>query len=187
MKSSLGALVAVAGALAFSSMAGAAESFVDCPVQQLDAAVTTSLPKGWWATPQRGSLLGTEVMAVAGKPVLVCKYRGFGASIPVMRDVPGGFSACKPAEGGFRCFSNGKAEGDGSVRNEAQMATQASSNATIPTKGSKDATITATQVLVGAPVAVKDGEDSVTPATQIEFEANTDVKKKKAPAPDKKE
>lgn len=181
MKSSVAALFAVAGALALSSMANGAESFVECPVQELDSAVTTSLPKGWWATPQTGELLGTEVSPVAGRPVLVCKYRGFGGSISVMRNLPGGFASCKATQGGFRCISSGAAEGDGSVRTDPQMATQTSSNAKIPVKGTNDAATTATQVQVEAPVVSKDGVDSGKLATQAEFEASKDVKKKNSP------
>jgi hypothetical protein len=81
----------------------AAESFIGCPVDQLDVRVTTNLPADWWATPQRGALLGTEIRRIGGVETLVCNYRAFGASAGVMREAPAALPFCTAVPTGFRC------------------------------------------------------------------------------------
>jgi hypothetical protein len=96
-------VVAVLGLLSQGALAQ--DKFVGCPVEQLSTAVVSPLPDGWWATPQQGELLSTEVRAIGGAKTLICNYRGFGTTIAVMREMPGEFAACAPAAGGFSCGS----------------------------------------------------------------------------------
>lgn len=96
-------LLSILGALcSMPQSAIAQDSFVGCPVQLLDTAVVSKLPDGWWATPQQGELLTTQVMVVGGQATLVCRYAGFGAKIGVMREPPAR-ATCTPAPGGFTC------------------------------------------------------------------------------------
>lgn len=155
MKLETGALLAIAGILSFSRLALGAETFVACPAEQLEAGVTTPLPGGWWSTPQMGQLKNTEVTAVAGKKRLVCNYRVFAALVPIMSEIPKGYSVCKPAPGGFSCGTQGVAKGDGSVRTSGQngsVATQAS--ASVPVVNSDSGSVSAdAQFGAEAPVA----------------------------------
>lgn len=96
-------LIGIAAALAWSQLASAEESFVACPVETLATEVVSELPSEWWATPQRGGLVGTEVRTIGGTATLVCSYQGFAASVPVMREMPANVASCAPAEGGFIC------------------------------------------------------------------------------------
>lgn len=140
MKLVSGALLVVTSILALSRVAVGAETFIKCPVQQLEAGVTTQLPAGWWATPTQGPLINTEVMAIGGKKRLVCNYRLFDASVPIMSAMPKGYSVCKAATGGFQCASQGAVQGDGSVRSGGKgtlnPATRASASAPVVTSDS---------------------------------------------------
>ena len=93
------------GAAFFSPAASAqgARSYVECPVEMLATEVVSRLPSGWWATPQRGNLLGTEVRSMGGRPLLVCNYAGFDASVPVMREQPAEFRSCAAFGSRFVC------------------------------------------------------------------------------------
>lgn len=97
-------LACIAGAAcALPQGVTAQESFVACPVTLLDTAVVSALPEGWWATPQRGELLSTEIRTVGGQQTLVCNYAAFGTAIPVMREAPASSGSCSPTPGGFAC------------------------------------------------------------------------------------
>jgi hypothetical protein len=91
------------GAALFAPVANAQQSFIKCPVETLDTQVVSKLPSEWWTTPQRGSLLGTEVRSMGGRPILVCNYSGFDASIPVLREQPAEFMSCAALGAGFVC------------------------------------------------------------------------------------
>ena len=91
---------------AFSAPAASAQgarSYIDCPVETLDTEVVSRLPSGWWATPQRSVLLGTEVRSMGGRPLLVCNYDAFDAAVPVMREQPPEFASCVAWGKGFVC------------------------------------------------------------------------------------
>jgi hypothetical protein len=156
--------------LACAPLAAADDLFIECPVGTLDAQVTTALPSGWWSTPQRGNLLGTEVRTVGGQRVLACNYRAFGSSIPVMREQPAGY-ACAAAKQGFKCTTGKVGQVGG---NKATPATQAVSNAKIPIREKADVEVK-TQIGVAAPVAK---EKTVTPVTQAVTNAPTATKSK---------
>jgi hypothetical protein len=133
-----------------SLSAEAQEQFIGCPVATLDTAVTTDLPTGWWATPQVGGpLVGTEIMEVAGRQTLVCRYRGYNTAIPVMREIPAGFAACSPVNNGFRCSTaTGRA-----AQREPTPVTQARSTAQIPVASSNDVKLGVDQPQPNAPAS----------------------------------
>ena len=91
------------GAAFFAPVANAQRSFIKCPVETLATEVVSRLPSEWWATPQRGNLLGTEVRSLGGRPLLVCNYQGFDASVPIMREQPTEFRSCAAFSSGFVC------------------------------------------------------------------------------------
>lgn len=76
---------------------------VDCPARNIRAEITTRLPSPWWQTPQEGRLVDTDIANVGGKLTLVCRYRAYGATVSVMREMPRGARRCTPRRGGFTC------------------------------------------------------------------------------------
>jgi hypothetical protein len=76
--------------------------FIRCPVEEVRTEITTPLPSPWWNTPQIGGVEETAVETIGGKQTLVCKYRAYGRTVPVMREMPQGV-ICTPATGGFNC------------------------------------------------------------------------------------
>jgi hypothetical protein len=156
MKIRSAAFLAVAGWLALSRVAIAAETFVACPAPQLEAGVTTPLPQGWWATPQQGGLINTEVALIAGKQRLVCNYQVFGTKVPVMSAMPPGLTSCKPTNGGFSCA--GKSTGKAGSAGNDQGGKPQSSSASKGDKGQKGSTSYATQGTAPAAV-VSQGAD----------------------------
>ncbi|MDH5559049.1 MAG: hypothetical protein OEZ03_17005 [Alphaproteobacteria bacterium] len=95
----------VAGLL-FAGLAGtaAADSRIDCPLQQARRTITGNMANGWWTTPVVDRLSQTKIMNIGGKATLVCVYGNAGS---VMREAPGG-QQCQAVTGGFKC-SGGKA------------------------------------------------------------------------------
>jgi hypothetical protein len=156
MKRESKSLIVVAALLTLSPFAVAEELFIGCPVELLDAQVTTQLPGEWWTTPQQGALLGTDVRDIAGDQTLVCNYRGFGTSIPVMQKMPAGFLSCVPEAGGFACSTEQFSRAD-SPNDVVDVATQIRSDAQIPTPSSNDVKVT-TQAVVPAPAPSSDVE-----------------------------
>jgi hypothetical protein len=88
--------------LAICSIAFGQDSVIECPTGAIQTDVTSSLPDGWWSTPQGGKLSGTEVMNIGGKAALVCKYKTTSTIVSVMRDAPSGMG-CSAAGNSFRC------------------------------------------------------------------------------------
>lgn len=90
----------VAGLL-FAGLAGtaAAESRIDCPLQQARRTITGNMAKGWWTTPVVDRLSQTKIMNIGGKSTLVCVYGNAGS---VMREAPAG-QRCTAVTGGFKC------------------------------------------------------------------------------------
>ncbi len=85
-------LVAAAGS-------AAAETRINCPLQQARRTITDNLPSGWWTTPVVDRLSQTKIMNIGGKPTLMCIYGGAGS---VQREAPAG-QTCRAITGGFSC------------------------------------------------------------------------------------
>jgi hypothetical protein len=165
-------VLSFAAALLSLSAAQAQDEFVKCPLAEIDVAVTTQLPTGWWSTPQDGGpLVGTEVAKMAGRAVLVCRYRAFGAAIPITGEIPTRFSSCRAASGGFRCAPHARSSA-GAAERALTPATQAVSNAELPTSTSDDVKLTVDHARVDAPTRQPDvgaqvRNPKVVEATQI--------------------
>ena len=117
MNTDISARVLALALLTLSATALAQESVIECPTGSIQSDVTTSLPDGWWSTPQGGKLSGTEVMNIGGKAALVCKYKTTSAIVSVMRDAPSGMS-CSASGNSFRCragYQQGGAEAAGTT------------------------------------------------------------------------
>lgn len=84
---------------------------VDCPARNVRAEITTRLPSPWWQTPQEGRLVDTDIANVGRKLTLVCRYRAYGGTVSVMREMPRGARRCTPRPTGFTCDS-GRAKPD---------------------------------------------------------------------------
>lgn len=76
--------------------------FIPCPVTQIEARITSSIPSDWWDTPQQGSLRNTRVTHVGGEPTLQCLYWAYDREIPLMKRVPAGMH-CVAQSNGFSC------------------------------------------------------------------------------------
>lgn len=68
-------------------------NYFDCP-NNVRAEVTSPLPDGWVATAQSSAPVEARMETLAGRPVMACKYRMFGALYTVWRDVPPGHDRC---------------------------------------------------------------------------------------------
>lgn len=77
----------------------AADTRIDCPLQQARRTITGNFPGGWWTTPIVDRLSQTKVMNIGGKPALMCIYGNAGS---VQRNAPAGQS-CRAVTGGFIC------------------------------------------------------------------------------------
>lgn len=86
----------------YSDKPSSAAQFIPCPVTQIEARVTSSIPSDWWDTPQQGNLQNTRVTDVGGSPTLQCLYWAYGREIPLMKRVPAGLH-CTAQSNGFRC------------------------------------------------------------------------------------
>jgi hypothetical protein len=104
MKRTFELLSIIVALCSVSPWAIAQETLISCPLPRLDSAVVSNLPDGWWATPQQGELLSTQVQVVGGQATLVCRYAGFGGKIGVMREAPAN-TACTPTPKGFTCLA----------------------------------------------------------------------------------
>ncbi|MBF0491988.1 MAG: hypothetical protein HQM15_04330 [Deltaproteobacteria bacterium] len=76
--------------------------FIPCPVTQIEAKITSSVPSDWWDTPQVGNLQNTQVTNIGGIPTLQCLYWAYGTNIPLMKRVPAGLQ-CSAQSNGFQC------------------------------------------------------------------------------------
>lgn len=88
-------------AILFAGLAGtaAAETRIDCPLQQARRTIVGNMAKGWWTTPIVDRLSQTKIMTIGGKPTLVCVYGNAGS---VQREAPAG-RKCRAITGGFVC------------------------------------------------------------------------------------
>ena len=81
--------------LAAYSAIGVAETvYVNCPLPQVRADVSTKLPEGWWVTPTEGKLKSLRVQTIGGERVLVCLYQAFDGQVAIMQKVSPGMGAC---------------------------------------------------------------------------------------------
>src|SRR5690349_6981724 len=76
---------------------------VSCPVPEVRADITTSIPKPWWTTPQIGRLQSTQIQVIGGEKTLVCRYSAYGTLVSVMRKFPEGARDCRAAGNHFIC------------------------------------------------------------------------------------
>ena len=83
-----------------SRQKGEGRTHIKCPVDEVRAEITTSLPEPWFQTPQVGRLERTRVELIGGTRTLVCEYWGYGRRVNVMREAPG---RCVAVRGGFVC------------------------------------------------------------------------------------
>ena len=81
----------------------AKEIKIACPLSMVRAEITTSLPAGWWQTPQEGKLIHTKIQKIGGESSLCCGYQGYGTTIWIMHKMPAGTSACVVLPDGFIC------------------------------------------------------------------------------------
>ena len=78
----------------YGDVATAETTYVNCPVKQLRADVSTKLPDGWWYTPTEGKLKSLRVQTIGGDRVLVCLYQAFDGQVAVMQKAPAGAGVC---------------------------------------------------------------------------------------------
>lgn len=76
--------------------------FISCPIQMIEARITTPLSGDWWETPQQGRLQNTEVIQMSGGQTLQCYYQAYGTRIPIMKRSPAGLN-CVAQANGFQC------------------------------------------------------------------------------------
>lgn len=89
-----------AGSL-YSSIASAAPTRINCPLNTARVEMTSNLSAGWWRTPYINRLKGTAISKVGGKDTLICKY-GTHAAFWTMHKVPARKRCTKNARG-FVC------------------------------------------------------------------------------------
>jgi hypothetical protein len=68
---------------------------VYCPIETARTEMVSSLPEGWWQTPQVGRLLSLGIQNIGGEQTLVCRYSAYGTQVSVMRRYPEGKSDCR--------------------------------------------------------------------------------------------
>lgn len=78
--------------------------YIACPLNQANTGLVGRVSHPWWSTSQRGSLDSTHVSNVGGQPTLVCNYRAYNRTMPVLRRFPKNVKSCKPQGNGFRCW-----------------------------------------------------------------------------------
>ena len=68
---------------------------VYCPIETARTEMVSSLPEGWWQTPQVGRLLSLGIQTIGGEQTMVCRYSAYGTQVSVMRRFPEGRSDCR--------------------------------------------------------------------------------------------
>jgi hypothetical protein len=76
---------------------------VSCPVAEVRAEITTTLPKPWKTTPQKGKLQSVEIQVIGGEKMLVCLYRAYATQVAVVRSFPEGVRDCRANGNKFEC------------------------------------------------------------------------------------
>jgi hypothetical protein len=68
---------------------------VFCPMETARTEMVSSLPEGWWQTPQVGRLLSLGIQTIGGEQTMVCRYGAYGTQVSVMRKFPEGRRDCR--------------------------------------------------------------------------------------------
>ncbi len=68
---------------------------VYCPIETARTEMVSSLPEGWWQTPQVGRLVSLGIQNIGGEQTMVCRYSAYGTQVSVMRRFPEGRSDCR--------------------------------------------------------------------------------------------
>ena len=68
---------------------------VFCPIETARTEMVSSLPEGWWQTPQLGRLTSIGIQNIGGQDTMVCRYSAYGTQVSVMRLFPEGRSDCR--------------------------------------------------------------------------------------------
>ena len=68
---------------------------VYCPIESARTEMVSSLPEGWWQTPQVGRLESLGIQNIGGRPTMVCRYSAYATQVSVMRLFPEGRSDCR--------------------------------------------------------------------------------------------
>lgn len=123
----------------FASTAVAQETMIPCPAEAIETNVTTSLPDGWWSTPQGGKLSDIRTLNVGGRATLVCIYKTNSAQASIARYAPSGME-CSAAGRGFRCRA-GQSPG-GVSSNTKSVAVDGQAVAKVPTREQDDKQLT---------------------------------------------
>ena len=66
-----------------------------CPIETARTEMVSSLPEGWWQTPQLGRLVSLGIQNIGGEQTMVCRYSAYGTQVSVMRLFPEGRSDCR--------------------------------------------------------------------------------------------
>lgn len=102
---------ALGAIMAFGSSPAAADQRIECPLDRVRTEITSSLPSGWWQTPQVGRLTDVKTDEIGGKPTLMCGYGAFGTTVYVMREAPRRHR-CSVRGAGFDCVRRGGGGGN---------------------------------------------------------------------------
>ncbi len=70
---------------------------ISCPLETARTEMVTSLPEGWWQTPQVGRLVSVGIQNIGGEQTMVCRYSAYGTQVSVMRRFPEGRRDCRVA------------------------------------------------------------------------------------------
>ena len=68
---------------------------VFCPIETARTEMVSSLPEGWWQTPQVGRLVSLGIQNIGGQDTMVCRYSAYGTQVSVMRLFPEGRRDCR--------------------------------------------------------------------------------------------
>ena len=66
-----------------------------CPIETARTEMVSSLPEGWWQTPQLGRLVSVGIQNIGGQNTMVCRYSAYGTQVSVMRLFPEGRRDCR--------------------------------------------------------------------------------------------
>jgi hypothetical protein len=98
------AIMAIPVLVGAGSAKAADGRFIACPLNQANTGLVDRVTHPWWSTPQRGGLESVHVLNVGGQPALLCAYRAYNKTMPVLRRFPKNVKHCEPQGSGFRCW-----------------------------------------------------------------------------------
>ena len=117
--------------------AHAAQQIFTCPLDSVQIDVTSTLPNGWWSTPQDGSLKRTSVKTIGGQVTLVCDYRLRNGTVSLMRQAPAGMNDCASIQSGFRCSTSSGSSSKSSSSSTKSSSSKSSSSSSSTSSQSK--------------------------------------------------